>query len=73
MCITGTVDIFLPGTFLFEVLVMHIMYFQKHTKSLELISRLYKHFLSHDFQFGGDSSYLAAMNDYIRQSHEKFK
>lgn len=23
--------------------------------------------------FGGDSSYLAAMNDYIRQSHEKFK
>lgn len=49
------------------------MYFQKHTKSLELISRLYKHFLSHDFQFGGDSSYLAAMNDYIRQSHEKFK
>lgn len=25
------------------------------------------------FQFGGESAYLASMNDYIRQSHEKFK
>lgn len=25
------------------------------------------------FQFGGDSSYLSSMNNYIRESHEKFK
>ncbi|XP_061172402.1 ras GTPase-activating-like protein IQGAP1 isoform X1 [Saccostrea echinata] len=27
----------------------------------------------HYSEFGGDSSYLATMNDYIRQAHEKFK
>ena len=57
------VSSFFSTTVVMERFELYLIYFLMHGLMFHSIL----------FQFGGESAYLASMNDYIRQSHEKFK